>query len=289
MTGNEKHKMSFSEFCDRLIADGAYQSEEDGHVYRKDGSILSRQGRNGYYTLRKQYDGVAYYFMEHRVVYYMKYGKFNEELQINHKDFDRTNNRIENLELMTAKENINYSVDAGRKVVHKGAYNKRAAFTEDEVRLIRYLKENGWLSKQIRSMFDNRTTETTINRVVEKARYGEVLDASGVMAVYPLIVNKTCRKDLTKEDAIKNVLLGLSGECGELLDLFKKSFYQGSDLDLVHVQLEIGDILYYLYWIAMILDIDMSEIAIANIEKLNSRYPDGFDVQRANNRTDGDV
>ena len=176
----------------------------------------------------------------------------------------------------------------GKEIIFREKY---AACNEcgDEVRLIRYLKKNGWLSKQIRSMFNNITTETTINRVVEKARYGEVVDASGVMAVYPLIVNKTCRKDLTKEDAIKNALLGLSGECGELLDLFKKSFYQGADLDLVHVQLEMGDILYYLYWIAMILDIDMSEIAIANIEKLNSRYPDGFDVQRANNRANGDV
>lgn len=289
MNANKKNRMSFTEFCDRLIADGAYQSEKDGHIYRASGNILSRQCRNGYYLLRKQYDGITYHFMEHRVVYYMHNGKFDEGLQINHKDFDRTNNRIENLELMTSKENINYTINAGRKVVRKGPDNARAAFTEKEVQLIRYLKKNGWISKDIRKMFDNRTTEATINRVVERTRYGEVVDASGVMAIYPAIVEKTRRKDLNNEEALKNACMGLAGECGELIDLVKKYFYQGSDLDLIHAQLELGDIIYYIYWISMMLGINMSDIMFANMEKLSSRYPDGFDVERANNRAEGDV
>lgn len=39
----------------------------------------------------------------------------------------------------------------------------------------------------------------------------------------------------------------------------------------------------------MMLGIDMSDIMFANMEKLSSRYPDGFDVERANNRAEGDV
>ena len=75
MTGNDEMErkqcngrklMTFEEFCDALKETGAYQAE-DGHIYRKDGSILSRQGRNGYYTLRKMFDNHTYYFMEHRV------------------------------------------------------------------------------------------------------------------------------------------------------------------------------------------------------------------------------
>lgn len=58
MNANKKNRMSFTEFCDRLIADGAYQSEKDGHIYRASGNILSRQCRNGYYLLRKQYGGI---------------------------------------------------------------------------------------------------------------------------------------------------------------------------------------------------------------------------------------
>ena len=297
MTGNDEMErkqcngrklMTFEEFCDALKETGAYQAE-DGHIYRKDGSILSRQGRNGYYTLRKMFDNHTYYFMEHRVAYYFAHGKFDESLQINHKDFDRGNNHIDNLELMTCKENINYSKDAGRTNYVKGCDCPKAAFTEKEVQLIRYLKINGWKSKEINKLFGNKTTETTINRVVEKARYGNVLDASDVTAIYPLIVEKTRNKDLSWDESLKNAAFGLSGESGEVVDLLKKFFYQGQELDLVHLMLEIGDVFYYLYWIGMLLDIDIAEIYFANIEKLNKRYPQGFDIEKANHRVEGDV
>lgn len=58
---------------------------------------------------------------------------------------------------------------------------------------------------------------------------------------------------------------------------------------MIHAQLELGDIIYYIYWISMMLGIDMSDIMFANMEKLSSRYPDGFDVERANHRAEGDV
>ena len=60
-------------------------------------------------------------------------------------------------------------------------------------------------------------------------------------------------------------------------------------MDLVHLMLEIGDVFYYLYWIGMLLDIDIAEIYFANIEKLNKRYPEGFDIEKANHRAEGDV
>lgn len=286
--GERKNIMSFSEFCNALKESGAYQAE-DGHIYREDGSILSRQGRNGYYTLRKMFGGHTYYFMEHRVAFYFAHGEFDESLQINHKDFDRGNNRIENLELMTCKENIHYTIAAGRKSYAKGCENPKSAFTEKEVQLIRYLKKNGWKSKKINELFGNKTAEATINRVVEKTRYGNVLDASSVVAIYPLIVEKTRRKDLSRDDALKNAALGLSGECGEVVDMLKKFFYQGQELDIIHLMLEVGDVFYYLYWIGMLLDIDISEMYFANIEKLNKRYPDGFDTYLANHRAEGDM
>ena len=122
MTGNDEIErkqcngrklMTFEEFCDALKETGAYQAE-DGHIYRKDGRILSRQGRNGYYTLRKMFDNHTYYFMEHRVAYYFAHGKFDESLQINHKDFDRSNYSIDNLEWCTHRNNVLYSRKADR-------------------------------------------------------------------------------------------------------------------------------------------------------------------------------
>ena len=45
-----------------------------------------------------------------------------DNLQVNHKDFNTHNNRLDNLEWMTAKENTNYSVKAGH------FYNRKTAF-----------------------------------------------------------------------------------------------------------------------------------------------------------------
>lgn len=45
----------------------------------------------------------------HRVVWEAFIGHIEGRLEINHKDLDRTNNRLDNLELITHKENVNHA------------------------------------------------------------------------------------------------------------------------------------------------------------------------------------
>ena len=92
--------MNVEEFANRLKSDGAYIGV-DNHLYRKDGRPLSRICRNGYYITRKMYNGETHHFMEHRVIWCFHYGSIDPDKVINHKDFDRANNAIENLELVT--------------------------------------------------------------------------------------------------------------------------------------------------------------------------------------------
>ena len=80
---------------------------EDGHIRRKKGTLASKLMRNGYYLTSAQYDNKMYYFMEHRVVWVWYNGNIPDNLVINHKDYDRANNRIDNLELVTQKEMLN--------------------------------------------------------------------------------------------------------------------------------------------------------------------------------------
>lgn len=54
----------------------------------------------------------------------------------------------------------------------------------------------------------------------------------------------------------RNFLLGLYGETGELVDLYKKHLYHGDALDPNKVRLEVGDILWYLYAVGDIFEID---------------------------------
>lgn len=285
--GEKDATMNFFEFCERLKNDGCYIGE-DGHVYRKDGRALSRQCRNGYYMLRRMYGNHTYHFMEHRVVWYLCNGEFNESLTINHKDFDRTNNKIENLELMTQRDNFNYTKDSGRWEAPKGENSGKSIFTNKEVQLIRYLKKEGWTTKNIQALFDVKYSNT-IDRVVRRARYGEVADASDVIAIYPAFVNRTWRKDLPKEERINNAILGLVGEVGEFVDMKKKELYHGHERDIIHEMLELGDILYYITALCIELDVDISELMYENAQKLYERYPDGFSTDKSLNRKEGDI
>lgn len=281
------NKMNLKEFCERLKADGAYISE-DWHIMRSDGRPLSRQCRNGYYMVRKMYDHITYHFMEHRVIWQMCVGDIPDDYQVNHKDFNRANNNISNLELMTAKENIWYTKDAGRAKYAKGAASGKAIFTEEEVQAIRWLKQNGWNSKEIARLFDVKW-EQTIQRVVRKDRYGEVADAADVIAIYPAIVKRTWREDIPKEQRIDNALMGMVGEIGELVDLYKKEMFQGHEPDDIAKIREVGDILYYLTAYGIEMGWDMSEVMYTNAQKLYDRYPNGFDVEHSLHRKEGDI
>lgn len=88
---------------------------------------------------------------------------------------------------------------------------------------------------------------------------------------------------------ILNASLGLSGEVGELNDLLKKWIFHEKNIDREHIKKEIGDIMWYIALMAEAFGFELDSIMITNIEKLESRYPEGFDTERANNRKEGDI
>ena len=94
-------------------------------------------------------------------------------------------------------------------------------------------------------------------------------------------VNQSIEND---EEKLKNFSLGLGGETGELLDLFKKYFYHGHKYDKNKIKKEMGDIMWYLCNIANIFKFDMEEIMELNINKLRKRYPEGFTEEESINR-----
>ena len=86
-----------------------------------------------------------------------------------------------------------------------------------------------------------------------------------------------------------NACLGLSGEVGETLDMLKKWIFHEKELDKDHLKKEIGDIMWYVAMMCHSLKFDLDEILQMNIDKLKARYPEGFDVDKANNRAEGDI
>lgn len=86
-----------------------------------------------------------------------------------------------------------------------------------------------------------------------------------------------------------NACLGLSGEVGELTDMVKKFIFHGTSMDEAHFKKEIGDILWYIALICHTCNYDLDDIMEMNIEKLKSRYPEGFNEYLANHRQEGDI
>lgn len=83
-------------------------------------------------------------------------------------------------------------------------------------------------------------------------------------------------------------LMGLNGEAGEAIDIFKKHLFQGHELDLDHLARELGDVAWYLAVSADAIGYTLEEIFAINIEKLRARYPDGFEAERSLHRASED-
>ena len=96
-------------------------------------------------------------------------------------------------------------------------------------------------------------------------------------------------EELTANELLLNSALGLCGESGEVADIVKKHRFQGHDLDLDHIAKELGDVAWYLAVGAYAIGLDLESIFRMNIEKLKSRYPDGFTADRSLHRDKNDI
>ena len=106
---------------------------------------------------------------------------------------------------------------------------------------------------------------------------------------YQKLAMTTLNPALDKKDVLINSVMGLCGESGEAIDIVKKWLAQGHELDKEHLAKELGDIAWYLAEAATALDLPLEDILRANIDKLKSRYPEGFDTQRSQKRLHGDI
>jgi NTP pyrophosphatase (non-canonical NTP hydrolase) len=88
---------------------------------------------------------------------------------------------------------------------------------------------------------------------------------------------------------IINACVGLSGEVGELNDIVKKWIFHQKELNEVHLKKELGDVMWYVAMLCESMGWNLDDVLQMNVDKLKARYPDGFDIERANNRQEGDV
>lgn len=94
--------------------------------------------RGGYlWTWISLLDGRRKMVKNHAAVMLLFIGARPPGLEVNHKDGDKKNNAISNLEYVTRSENIRHAVRLGLHRVPEGIGHFRAKFTEEQVRQIR--------------------------------------------------------------------------------------------------------------------------------------------------------
>lgn len=95
---------------------------------------------------------------------------------------------------------------------------------------------------------------------------------------------RTLNSNSGLEDQLTNYCLGIAGEAGEVADEIKKAVYHGHVLTPDKIKDELGDVLFYVAAVATALRINLEDIAVGNIEKLQRRYPDGFSEKASRER-----
>lgn len=84
--------------------------------------------------------------------------------------------------------------------------------------------------------------------------------------------------------------IGMCGEAGEVSELVKKYAYHGYAIDTEHLARELGDVLWYVSYMAHLFGYSLGKIMEMNQDKLAKRYPDGkFDEERSRNRKEDDI
>lgn len=80
---------------------------------------------------------------------------------------------------------------------------------------------------------------------------------------------ETCCYPETK--LTEDLVLGLCSEAGEVAGLLKKSHRDGAEGLRDKIALELGDVLWYVASIAHDFDLDLSDVAVRNLLKLQDR------------------
>lgn len=170
-----------------LLRTGVLSIDAEGHIWRHAISVRGRSvavvprraeniGGKGYLRLTLQIPGTGLVqTMAHRVVWEAANGPIPDGLQINHKDLNKTNNRLDNLEVVTGAENIRHSYANGRttpwrEARKRGLYRGRPIVTEEQARAMVVARRGGALLREIATRFGVSLSHAS--RLTSEARHG---------------------------------------------------------------------------------------------------------------------
>lgn len=153
-----------------------YAAQEDGSIvslarisyqnhYLPERILRPTTTSRGYYVVTLCKNGLLKYYSLHRLIALTFLGVSN--LEVNHKDGDKLNNAVCNLEYVTRLENHKHAINTGLAKAWKGELNPKAKLDEIKVDSIRTLYGSGkYTQTTLASMFG--VDQTSISSIVTK-------------------------------------------------------------------------------------------------------------------------
>ena len=164
--------------------EGFYAVDADGNIYRTEryGRRICRKialrNKRGYLVAHLCRDAVRRDVYAHRIVWEAFNGPIPPNLQINHKNGKKADNRLPNLELCTASQNTAHGFRVlGRDAPNNpspGTRNGCAKLTEDDIPFIRWLYSKGMTQKSLGLLVG--VSQVMIGKIVRRENWTHVKD-----------------------------------------------------------------------------------------------------------------
>ncbi len=141
---------------------------------RKGRKIKTSKGTNGYLSISLCKNGIVESFSHHRLVAFHFIKNPLKKPQVNHKNGIKTDNRAENLEWMTAKENSFHAFKTGLSKVpmFKGEQIGTSKLKQEDILKIRQLLKKGLFQKDIAKLF--KIDQTTVSDIKLRKRWNHI-------------------------------------------------------------------------------------------------------------------
>jgi hypothetical protein len=128
--------------------------------------------RVGYPTVCLHADGAQKTMLRHRLIAEALHGPCPYGREVNHKDGDKTNNRADNLEYVTRRQNMQHAADTGLQVHPRGAAHPLTRFTPGDVLEIRAARARGVTGATLARLYG--VAPTTIYAVANGQNWGHL-------------------------------------------------------------------------------------------------------------------
>lgn len=129
--------------------------------------LTPKLDKDGYLVLHLSKNNKRWYISIHRLVGLNFISNVFNFPEINHKDGNKLNNNVNNLEWCTTKKNVQHSFDIGLNIPKKGSKRAMSKMTEEKVIEVRNRYKNENISLKILSKDYNicaQTLHSIINR-----------------------------------------------------------------------------------------------------------------------------